>query len=267
MNVDDARRRTCLPSPNASVSHAMARQACRSHRTRCTCPWRVAQVDGYDFLRRRARREDEGPATRQHVHRDVGMVATCDSRGHATCRRPWLLGMCTSSLLRVDGVARAREPAAKTSVADDRGYGPKFMERADGLLVQDLAPGVGAEAQVGDRIVFDYVCRRANGYFVYGTVEGVGFQPLDVATEPEAAVLGNDELIPGLERGLLGLRRGGKRRLVVPPALGYVRDGLRPRPPNLGARRQIAVHVKEPFLFEVSVLDVKEADAHGTYLG
>lgn len=195
------------------------------------------------------------------------MVAACGLPRHAMCRRRWLRGMCTTSLLCVDGVARAREPAENTSELDDRGYGPKFVKRADGLLVQDLTPGEGEKAQLGDRIVFDYVCRRSNGYFVYGTVEGVGFQPLDVSTEPETAVLGNDELIPGLERGLLGLRRGGKRRLVVPPALGFVRDGLRPRPPNYGARRQIAVHAKEPFLFEVSVLDVKKADAHGTYLG
>mmetsp|Transcript_9929 Transcript_9929/g.60626 ORF Transcript_9929/g.60626 Transcript_9929/m.60626 type:complete len:246 (-) Transcript_9929:2189-2926(-) len=245
----------------------MARQACGSHRTWFACPSHVAQVDGDDFLRRRGRREGDGPTTRQLVHRDAAMVATCDSHGQAMCRRRWLRGMCTTCLLSVDGVARAREPASKTSAVDDRGYGPKFVKRADGLAVQDLTPGVGVEAQLGDRIVFDYVCRRANGYFVYGTVEGVGFQPLDVATEPETAVLGNDELIPGLERGLLGLRRGGKRRLVVPPALGFVRDGLRPRPPNYGARRQIAVHVKEPFLFEVSVLDVKKADPHGTYLG
>lgn len=196
------------------------------------------------------------------------MHARCTSRWtppkgwkDRSTRRRWLHGVVTLPLLGVEGTVDARQGLEErsdgsTSVSD-RGYGPTFVKQENGLLVQDLTQGRGEGARVGDRVVFDYVCRRSNGYFVYGTVEGVGFQPLDVETEPESAILGNGELILGLEQGLLGLRPGAKRRLVVPPSLGFVREGLRPRPPSYGARRQISVHAKEPFLFEVYVLDVK----------
>lgn len=54
-------------------------------------------------------------------------------------------------------------------------------------------------AKLGDVVLFDYVLRRANGYFIYGTIEGVSFQPKDTPVGPVAFKLGNGTLIPGLE--------------------------------------------------------------------
>lgn len=47
-----------------------------------------------------------------------------------------------------------------------------------------LSEGAGREAGVGDTVLVDYVLRRANGYFIYSTVEGASFQPKDVPTGP-----------------------------------------------------------------------------------
>ena len=41
---------------------------------------------------------------------------------------------------------------------------------------------------------------------------------------------GNGKLIAGLDEGLHTMRRGGKRRLIIPPKLGFVADGLGPVP-------------------------------------
>ena len=47
-------------------------------------------------------------------------------------------------------------------------------------------------------------------YFIYGTIEGVSFQPSDVPVGPITASLGSRMLIPGLEEVLGGMSRGGK---------------------------------------------------------
>ena len=62
---------------------------------------------------------------------------------------------------------------------------------ADGTRVQELAVGDsgGRAARSGDRLLIDYVLRRANGYFIYSTVEGVSFQPADVPVGPVEVVL------------------------------------------------------------------------------
>jgi hypothetical protein len=44
------------------------------------------------------------------------------------------------------------------------------MKLGNGVKMQLLASGSGREAQVGDRVLFDYVLRRSNGYFIYGFV-------------------------------------------------------------------------------------------------
>lgn len=64
-------------------------------------------------------------------------------------------------------------------------------------------------------------------------------------------------MLVGLEEGLQGMAEGGKRRVLVPPALGYAPDlGQQPLPPGFAARRQVATHREEPLLFEVQVLRV-----------
>jgi FKBP-type peptidyl-prolyl cis-trans isomerase len=57
---------------------------------------------------------------------------------------------------------------------------------------------------------------------VTGTLEGVSFQPKDVPVGPIRLQLGSGEVIEGLEAALVGMKQGGKRRVLVPPEVGYV---------------------------------------------
>jgi len=104
------------------------------------------------------------------------------------------------------------------------------------------------------------VLRRSNGYFIYGTVQGVSFQPLSVPTEPLRLTVGDGKAIEGLDDVLMGMRRGGKRRALVPPEHGYASDpsSLLPQPPTFATKRQLLNHAKEPLLFEVQVLKVNK---------
>lgn len=74
-------------------------------------------------------------------------------------------------------------------------FQPRFVKLFSGVRFQDLNVGSGPVAGPGDMVLFDYVLRRSNGYFIYSTVEGVSFQPLDVPTAPVSCKLGSGELI------------------------------------------------------------------------
>ena len=56
------------------------------------------------------------------------------------------------------------------STEDD--FAPKFFKTPNGVAIQELFPGSGQEAHRGDRVLVDFVLRRSNGYFIYGTLEG-----------------------------------------------------------------------------------------------
>ena len=74
--------------------------------------------------------------------------------------------------------------------------------------------------------------------------KGLQFET-SIGRTPFEFVLGQGQVIPGWDQGLLGLRVGGLRRLVIPPSLGYgaVRQG--PIPPNAG------------LVFEIELLEIK----------
>jgi FKBP-type peptidyl-prolyl cis-trans isomerase FkpA len=63
--------------------------------------------------------------------------------------------------------------------------------------------------------------------------------------EPFTFQLGAGKVIPGWDEGLVGMKVGGKRTLVVPAAMGYGSRGAGPIPPNAN------------LIFDVQLLDVK----------
>lgn len=87
----------------------------------------------------------------------------------------------------------------------------------------------------------------------------MSFQPRDVPVGPIKLQLGDGSVIEGLEAALIGMRQGGKRRVLVPPEAGYVSNVLQPQMPTFGTRRQLASHASEPLLFELELLRVLPA--------
>ena len=87
----------------------------------------------------------------------------------------------------------------------------QMVKRASGLYVQELTPGTGAIAVRGRTAVVRYTGWRADGkQFDDGEI---------------TVALGSHQTIAAWEEGLLGMRVGGKRRLVVPPSLAYGERG------------------------------------------
>ncbi len=65
-------------------------------------------------------------------------------------------------------------------------------------------------------------------------------------------------MIQGLQDGILGMKEGGKRRVLVPPELGYASGAeLQPVPPTYAAQRQILNHSKEALMFELQLVKIR----------
>jgi FKBP-type peptidyl-prolyl cis-trans isomerase len=93
----------------------------------------------------------------------------------------------------------------------------------EGLEVSDIMVGTGAEAKNGDLLAVNYTGWLEDGE-QFDSSSGKGqFQ----------FVIGAGQVIPGWEIGVLGMKEGGKRRIVIPPALAYGENGVDPViPPN-----------------------------------
>lgn len=62
---------------------------------------------------------------------------------------------------------------------------------------------------------------------------------------------------------LPGMREGGKRRILVPPQLGWVDDTVGPRPDTFGGGRRLIGHRAETLLLEAELIKVIPADGGG----
>ncbi|RZC87748.1 hypothetical protein C5167_028198 [Papaver somniferum] len=116
--------------------------------------------------------------------------------------------------------------------------------QADGLILQDVVDGIGIEAQDGDLVEFNYVCRRSNGYFVHSAVDQFNGE-----SKPVILPLDDNQEV------LIGMKIGG-RRALIPPSAGYVNENLKPIPKEFGPRRSLLSHANEPLVFEVQLLKV-----------
>lgn len=98
------------------------------------------------------------------------------------------------------------------------------------LRVTETLEGIGPVAKRGNTVVFDY---RA---FLYDAKApnhlGREFDSSYSRKEPLKAILGASQVIPGLEKALMGMKPGGQRKAIIAPSMGYgeagAGDGLVP---------------------------------------
>ncbi len=121
----------------------------------------------------------------------------------------------------------------KTSSANEVDEVPQYDDQ---LKVEDLKWGDGAAAVDGRVLSVRYTGWLTNGTTFDSNADG----------EPLEFKLGARQVIRGWDRGLVGMKVGGKRRLTIPPSLAY---GSRGSPPAIGPDQTL--------LFEVELLDVK----------
>jgi len=110
------------------------------------------------------------------------------------------------------------------------------------FTITDLRLGTGAEAVNGKHLTVHYsgwlysTSAAENKGTLFGT---------SVGGTPFAFTLGTAAVIAGWDQGLVGMKVGGVRRLVIPPALAYGATGNASIPPNSN------------LVFDVELLDVQ----------
>jgi FKBP-type peptidyl-prolyl cis-trans isomerase len=144
----------------------------------------------------------------------AGLIAACS--GKADRERESNAGGF-SAALGVDTAAMAKTPS--------------------GLRYQDLAQGEGATAAAGKSVSVHYTGWLPNGEKFDSSRDG---------GQPFGFTLGAGQVIAGWDEGVAGMKVGGRRKLVIPPDLGYGTSGA---PPDIPPGATL--------VFEVELLEVR----------
>jgi hypothetical protein len=92
-----------------------------------------------------------------------------------------------------------------------------FPMQVTELQIEDIVVGTGAEAATGDTISAHYTGTFANGSKFDSSYD---------RGTPFSFELGAGNVIAGWDQGILGMKVGGKRKLAIPPSLGYGEAGI-----------------------------------------
>lgn len=106
------------------------------------------------------------------------------------------------------------------------------------LQIEEIEVGTGATVETGSSVVVNYT-----GYLPDGTI----FDSSIPRRQPFSFTVGQGRVIEGWERGLIGMKLGGQRRLLIPASMGYGEGGVPGTiPPN------------SPLIFEIELLNIQE---------
>ena len=115
------------------------------------------------------------------------------------------------------------------------------MTTPDGLEIIDLKVGTGASPKTGQTVVVHYT-----GWLYTDGKKGAKFDSSVDRGQPFEFPIGKQQVIAGWDEGVATMKIGGKRTLIIPPALGYgARGAGGVIPPNA------------TLIFDVELLGVK----------
>ena len=146
-------------------------------------------------------------------------------------KRSLIMATLLTALCGVSAMA-AQEPA----VAKEKVAAGKTVTTASGLKYVDTKVGTGASPVKGKQVKVHYTCTLENGKKFDSSVD---------RKEPFTFIIGVGQVIPGWDEGVMSMKVGGKRKLIIPANLGYGAAGAGGLiPPNA------------TLLFDVELLDV-----------
>jgi FKBP-type peptidyl-prolyl cis-trans isomerase len=106
------------------------------------------------------------------------------------------------------------------------------------ITKEDLTIGAGEVAKTGDTVSVNYKGSLTNGKQFDSSYD---------RKEPFSFTIGKGEVIKGWDEGVVGMKIGGKRKLTIPPELGY------------GNNAQGEIPANSTLVFEVELLTVKSS--------
>jgi FKBP-type peptidyl-prolyl cis-trans isomerase len=166
-----------------------------------------------------------------------------------------LLGLTPTS---ANAAVRTKEELVKIGTQTPAGDGDaNFIELPNGVKIKEYRVGTGDEIVKENSQVMIQATGRLlnfNGFVFYSTKnnnpDGFGALPLTIN-------LGKGEALPGLEAGIVGMRKGGIRRILIPAGLAYSNfRNLEPRPMSANDQRALDSVVKNPNMDATVLFDV-----------
>lgn len=137
----------------------------------------------------------------------------------------WVFGACEEKVPEPEPPPPsvvASEPADSVAPAPSQAPAPQAAPKE--LIKKDEVVGKGNAAKAGDKVRVHYTGRL---------LDGTKFDSSRDRNQPFEFVLGQGMVIKGWDQGVEGMKPGGKRRLTIPPELGYGAAGSPPKiPPN-----------------------------------
>ncbi len=125
----------------------------------------------------------------------------------------------TSDIIRVDSHAPDTNAAMKQAILN----GSTGEGDITKLIVSDAIVGTGREVKVGDTVTVNYIGLLK---------DGPEFDNSYKKKKPFSFKVGASDVIKGWDQGIIGMKEGGQRILVVPPRLGYGNAIVGPLPAN-----------------------------------
>jgi FKBP-type peptidyl-prolyl cis-trans isomerase len=139
-------------------------------------------------------------------------------------------------------ITEASEPAASASAAETpapaaaAGSAASAAQTVTTLKKEDLAPGTGPACKTGETVRVHYT----------GTLlDGTKFDSSRDRNEPFQFTLGQGMVIKGWDEGVVGMKKGGKRKLTIPADKAYGKAG---HPP--------AIPPDSPLVFDVELVEI-----------
>ena len=144
----------------------------------------------------------------------------------------YLVQVQTNSALKTDAQSQLAQAVKGDAIVVAEGDENKkrteaFKEAIDNngnvksMVIDDVKVGDGVEAKSGDTVSVHYI----------GTLQdGTEFDNSNKRGEPFEFTVGGGQVIKGWDEGLVGMKVGGKRILVIPPEKAYGAAGIGPIP-------------------------------------
>ena len=150
------------------------------------------------------------------------------------CAATMILGCAKEAEEAKPAEEKAAAPASTSYPGEAVSVEPTAM--ASGLKYVDYVKGNGTTAESGKAVVVHYTGYLTNGF------------KFDSSLDRDQAIqfqLGAGEMIKGWDEGIVGMQIGGKRKLIIPPAMGYGASDYGPIPGG------------SVLVFDIELLEVK----------